>query len=243
MFPTFFIPSGLTGYALSDPVFWAKLNEASAPYLDYSTDAATITPSGTITANVSAPEALGAAIRFTDGVAGNLTWPTPVRWTGLDFSLEAWFRTTQTDLQTGVGGFYQTFMLIVSDITGQHYDYGMSISSNPTLVNFGVGVEGAVDQATEATQGRVQSASGLNDGNWHHVVGTRNSSTGTLKIYVDGALSNTKTGVHNNAVPGFSAVASGSQVDTANVDVCHLAMYARVLTDAEVLAHYNAGTA
>lgn len=40
----------------------------------------------------------------------------------------------------------------------------------------------------------VRSASALNDGNWHHLVLTRNAATGAAQVFVDGTLSASATG-------------------------------------------------
>lgn len=78
----------------------------------------------------------------------------------------------------------------------------------------------------------------LNDGNWHHLVGTVNSST--ITIYVDGvATANASAtagtyGISNTLYGG----ASGSGAFNGQID--ELAIYDGALTSTQVTTHYNA---
>lgn len=78
----------------------------------------------------------------------------------------------------------------------------------------------------------------LNDGNWHHLVGTVNSST--ITIYVDGvATANTSATAGTYGISAtLYAGASGSGAFTGQVD--EFAIYDGALTSTQVTTHYNA---
>src|SRR5206468_10664605 len=54
----------------------------------------------------------------------------------------------------------------------------------------------------------------INDGQWHHVVFTRDAVSGVVKTYVDGILNSTATGATGNKTSHFSSI--GSDVVVAN---------------------------
>ncbi len=81
------------------------------------------------------------------------------------------------------------------------------------------------------------------DGNWHHVVGTWTSG-GSISVYVDGVLQATSSSPPGTI--GSSAFASiGNQTDEPPFagDLAGAAVYTSALTSAQVLLHYQIGSA
>ena len=88
----------------------------------------------------------------------------------------------------------------------------------------------------------IQSGPGMNDGAWHHVV-TTTGPAGT-QVYVDGALAASEAGMTAGLVYGANGywkiggpATSGGASFSGGVD--NVAIYPRVLTAAEVQAHFQ----
>nr|WP_241429114.1 LamG domain-containing protein [Agrococcus sp. ARC_14] len=144
-----------------------------------------------------------------------------------ELSVEAWFRTTST--QGGkIVGFGNT-----PTGTSASYDRHIYLSGNGTIT-WGV----------HPGQVRVlQSGSGYNDGQWHHVVGTLGS--GGMTLFVDGARVGTRADT-TSAQPydGYWRVGGDNIDGWPNVNarflsgsIADVAIYDRVLTRAEVDGH------
>ncbi len=84
------------------------------------------------------------------------------------------------------------------------------------------------------------SSTGLNNGVWHHVVGTYSSAQHTAALYVDGDLVNSNT----NASSAIATTAHPFQIgarhngDTFGGSIDDVAVYDHALTAAQVAAHY-----
>jgi PKD repeat protein len=146
-----------------------------------------------------------------------------------EFSLEAWFRTTST-----AGGKIIGFG---NSNTGNSSTYDRHIYMDTSgRVLFGI---------TEINQRRtIQSGSGFNDGDYHHVVATLSPSTG-MQLYVDGVRVATRsTPVAPNYYGywrvGGDSTWSGSQWFNGRID--EVAIYPSVLTGGQVANHFAAGT-
>lgn len=83
----------------------------------------------------------------------------------------------------------------------------------------------------------------LNNNNWQYVVGTFDNATNTMRLYVNGVLDVTLTGVATPVYPGDRNlnigrwVGSGSQYFIGNISACHI--YNRALTATEVQFNFN----
>ena len=81
------------------------------------------------------------------------------------------------------------------------------------------------------------------DGNWHHVCGTYDGSTGTIKLYIDGSLVSTRTGapsstsdLSGNFIVGKSG---GSHYNNGLID--EVAIFNSAISASDVSNIYNSG--
>lgn len=83
-----------------------------------------------------------------------------------------------------------------------------------------------------------ESAAAVNNGNWHHVVLTRNAATGAVQVYLNGSFSGSATSELGVVTTAFSSI--GRIEDTGgtpvhfNGQLDEMRIYDRVLTAAEV---------
>jgi hypothetical protein len=101
--------------------------------------------------------------------------------------------------------------------------------------------------STGGTNNTVKGGGNVMDLNWHHIVGTRDPSTGSTRIYVDG----TRQSTGNKSFPtGFTSATAPMQIGwlandkygfTGRID--EVAIYNTVLPEAEIAEHYNNGLA
>ena len=122
------------------------------------------------------PGKVGANSAQFDGTSSFVVIPPVVR---TNFTVAMWVRTTNT----GTGSaWYNGMGLVDGEVTGVAADWGCSVLNS----KFAIGI-GNPDTTFYTTVN-------VNDGNWHHLVATRNSDTGMVKLYVDGVLNFTGTG-------------------------------------------------
>jgi hypothetical protein len=163
-----------------------------------------------------------------NGTAASPTVPTPG-----DFSVEAWVKTTSTSGGKIIGYGNQA--------TGSSSNYDRHLyMTNDGRLTFGV-YPGGVRT--------VQSGTGYNDGQWHHVVGTLDSSAG-MKLYVDGNLVGTDT--NTTSAQGYSGYwrvggdnlggwSSQPSSNDFNGSIDEAAVYPDALSAAQVAEHYGVG--
>jgi hypothetical protein len=150
--------------------------------------------------------------------------------TALDFTLEAWIKTSAAST-TGSQA-YQGNGILWSDVGGGASDFVMAILNNQ--LSF---FDGGSDSSANGT--RI-----LNNNQWHHIVAVRDGG-GQNKIYVDGVLDGT-TGAGNvvlSSNPNIHIGANTLDNRYFNGLIDEVAIYNRLLTDNEVLQHYQVGTA
>jgi Concanavalin A-like lectin/glucanases superfamily len=150
-----------------------------------------------------------------------------------NFSIEGWFKSTQgigtgTQWWNGAG-------LVDAETSGNFYDFGVSLRSDGRVVG---GVGHTPDVSIVSTLG------GFNNGAWHHFVFTRTQSSGALNLYVDGQPRGSATGstAPLTATPNinFGRIQPGANYYAGSLD--DVSVYTSVLTPAQVLDHYRAGT-
>ena len=96
-----------------------------------------------------------------------------------DFSISMWIKTTDTG---GTGQWYAGKGLVDGYTAANAADFGTALNGG----KFSLGL-GNPDTTLTSTVA-------VNDNTWHHVVATRQSSTGGMQIYVDGVLNTSGTG-------------------------------------------------
>jgi uncharacterized repeat protein (TIGR03806 family) len=119
---------------------------------------------------------VGTKALSADGVTGYVRIPVSIL---NDFTISLWAKTTAT---AGTGQWWAGKGLVDGEVNGSVNDFGTSLVGN----KFGFGI-GSPDTT-------ILSTSAINDGQWHHLVATRNAFNGQMKVYVDGVLQATGTG-------------------------------------------------
>ncbi len=151
-----------------------------------------------------------------------------------DLSIEFWFKSaagtgTDADWDKGAG-------LVTADVTGGGGqgadDFGVALRSDGKVI------------AGTGNKSILSSAGGYTDNQWHHVVFTREKATGSLVLYIDGAVA--ATGVDNNtasliasSVIHLGKISSGTDRNYTGV-LDEVALYNTDLTAITVTNHYNA---
>ena len=146
-----------------------------------------------------------------------------------DFTIELWFKSTQ-GIGTGTQ-WWQGAGLVDAEVAGATNDFGVSLRADGRIM---AGV-GNPDRTA-------MSATGYNDGAWHHVVMTRTRSTGVVQLYLDGSPVAGTTG-NTNALTAptnidFARIQTGGNYFAGSLD--EIALYTRALSASEVAQHYEA---
>jgi hypothetical protein len=180
------------------------------------------------TLNVAGAIAGNAAINFDKAT----DYASIARQVQDDLSIEFWFKSS-----AGIGtgpAWSDAAGLVDSDDTGpgQHKDFGVALRSDGKVV------------AGTDEKSIISSAGGYTDNQWHHVVFTREEATGSLVLYVDGAVAatgiSTNTGALNStAVIHFGKLASGTDRNYTGL-LDEVAIYNTDLSAITVTNHYNA---
>jgi hypothetical protein len=100
-----------------------------------------------------------------------------------DFSITFWVRTTK--IADAGDQWWSGMGMVDAEATGVQNDFGITLLRDKAA--FGVG-------GTDTGDVTILSATAVNDGYWHHVTATRDSTTGQMKLYVDGTLEASGTG-------------------------------------------------
>ena len=96
-----------------------------------------------------------------------------------DFTIAFWVRTTAT---ASSGQWWQGNGLVDGEVSGVANDFGVSLVGD--TIGFGLGNSDLTLTFPVA----------VNDGQWHHIVATRDQATGRMQLAVDGALRATAVG-------------------------------------------------
>ena len=135
-------------------------------------------------APISAPSYITAAmnglpvVRFNSGAGTYLSFARPVQ---DDFTIMCVFQSTQ-GLNSGTL-YYQGAGLVNGEVPGAVNDFGTCLFAN-----------GSISGGTGNPDVAVDSAAGFNNGHPHIMSLVRKRSTGSVSLYVDGALAGTTTG-------------------------------------------------
>ena len=148
------------------------------------------------------------------------------------FSVEAWIKTTSTN-----GGRILGFGNGSGQSASSTVDRQLYLGTNGKAY-FGIGTAKTV----------VASSAAVNNGAWHHVVGTYATGTNGMKLYVDGTLQGSATATPISMSGFWRAGAEGMSGWTMNPGqffdgtLDELAVYPRALTAAEVTEHHTAAS-
>ncbi len=154
-----------------------------------------------------------------------------------NFSLSIWIKTTQTYGSDGEPA-YQGAGIVAEDVPGLVNDL-VPVALAGGGIGFNTG--GTADQTLNST-------TDINDGNYHHVVVTRNETTGVKQIYIDGVLNTNQTAstglLNAPQLITIGALADASNPDPAsptssgyggfNGEMDDIQVYSRVLSSADV---------
>lgn len=145
-------------------------------------------------------------------------------------SLSFWIKTTQVGNAT---------MWLAPGVTGVESSGNGNDVFWGWITNTGrIGIQaGDVSGAT--------SSSAINDGNWHHVVLTRNATTGAVAVYVDGSLSGSATSDPGVKTTAFSDICRIGDTDGSPVyfagQLDEFAAWNRILSSTEITNLYRRG--
>ena len=151
------------------------------------------------------------AMNFTGGDSSFVEIPNPL---GNDFSISFWLNTTTTG---GTGSWWAGKGLVDGEVPGATNDFGVSlVGSN---VAFGVGNPDFT----------ITSSTAVNDGQWHHITATRNSTSGAMQLFVDGVSRASGTGpTGTHATPAslhIGNLQSGANYLVVSIDEVRLYNY------------------
>jgi len=191
------------------------------------------------------------AVQFHDGDGGSLGWLgvttlAPALWALQgSFSVSCWIKTTQT-WGNNDDPAYDGAGIVSADVNGQANDV---IPLALTGGNIGFNTGGNADDT-------LNSQTSINDGNYHHVVVTRDLISGMKIIYIDGVLDATDFGstvlldTPQKLTLGCQADAGNANVNDINEyngfdgTIDDLQIYSGILNPAEVAYLYqNRGSA
>jgi signal peptidase I len=149
------------------------------------------------------------------------------------FSVEAWVKTTSTS-----GGRILGFGNATGQTTSTTVDRQLYLA--PTgKVYFGIG----------SAKTTIPSTSAINNGAWHHVVGTYTSGPNGMKLYVDGVLQGQSSatpqsfsGYWRAGGEHLTGWAGNPNDDYFEGSLDELAVYTDVLTPAEISSHFDNAT-
>jgi hypothetical protein len=147
-----------------------------------------------------------------------------------EYSISAWVKTTLAN-----------DVFIVDQATGNNWS-GSAI----TLDMFSDGrIYGTIFWSGEPEYDRAEGSTPINNGNWHHTAFTW-KRTGSLKVYVDGALDGSLSSSGNYANSptnnlSINSNADGSFAKGRNVNIDEVGIWNKELSASEITSLYNAG--
>lgn len=214
----------LAADATGHPVGWWPLNQTTGTTV---TDA-----SGTgNTANASGATWTGSSASFTGAGGQGVVTNGPVVNTASSFSVSAWAQLNSTGTWQDVAaqdGTNDSGFELQYDVTDSAWAFSRTATdtTNPT----GIKAHGTTKPST---------------GTWYHLVGTYNSSTGAMTLYVNGAAAGTATDSTPFTSSGGFTIGRGqynaSATDWLNGQAANVQAYNRVLSASEVSALYSGG--
>ncbi|MFD0685144.1 LamG-like jellyroll fold domain-containing protein [Actinomadura fibrosa] len=226
-------PGPYSGEISADgPSAYWRLGESSGPAYDYAGSNDLTLGSGTTRGQAGAVTGdADRAVTFngtSNGTSGSGSAAAPQT-----FSVEAWVKTTSTSGGKIIG--------YGNSATGLSSSYDRQLY----LTNDGRAVFGVYPGSVKT----IQSGTGLNNGQWHHVVGTLDADAG-LKLFVDGQQVAADATVKSaQAYSGYWRVGGDNLSGWTNKPTSNflngtldeVAVYPRALSAAEAARHYGLG--
>ncbi|MGB9714852.1 MAG: LamG-like jellyroll fold domain-containing protein, partial [Thermodesulfovibrionales bacterium] len=216
----------------SEMLHYWKLDEGSQPYTDfYGSSNATCSNCPTAVTGI-----VDGAQRFSSSNRVNVADDSTFDWTASDsFSIEFWMKTEASSTCSG------TQVIIGRDdvSTPLHWWVGCWDGGKAGFVLRDKNNNIAILNYSNP------SAKDITDGEWHHIVAIRDSSTNEVSLYVDGVKEASTTTVYTGDFDSTANINIGwlntgsYYYFVGNID--EVAVYNRALTDSEVLQHYNDG--
>ncbi|MEO5996451.1 MAG: LamG-like jellyroll fold domain-containing protein [Chitinophagaceae bacterium] len=188
---------------------------------------------GTLNSTTAAPDRFGVAGAATDFIQGVSSGKLPLELVtplSNDFSLGYWFKTTMT--ANNSSQWYGGNAMVDAEVCGGTTDWGTALIDGGKVC-FGIGNPDIT----------IKSTNNYNDGNWHFVTITRNKTSATISLYVDGALvaSTPGTTPASLVTPTFVGLGinpcNSSPMYTGILD--DIVAYNRELSNTEVITLYN----
>ena len=161
---------------------------------------------------------------------------------GIDDYMEI---TDQTGFDFGSGSFsVSAWISTVATTSGGNGRDDILAKGDPTISGFAISMETNSAAFWVGRSGELFGSSRLNDGQWHHIVGTRNDS-GSIALYVDGLLD--LSGDNNENVDTSTSLFIGKH-GTTNASyfdglIDEVTIFNRALSDGEIKAIFDAGSA
>ena len=205
------------------PSGWWRLNQTSGTTV---TDS-----SGTgNTASATGVTWSGGAASFAGTTGQQIATNGPVLDTAASFSVSAWVNLASTANAS------QTFVSQSGSVDSAFFlkytsgNWGFTMPESDT---------------TSPPSARATAPASSPVGTWTHLVGTYNSSTGTLTLYVNGSAAATATNTTpfaaNGALDIGRSLFNGAAADLVDGSVSDVQVYPRVLSSSEVTGLYQAG--
>jgi hypothetical protein len=149
-----------------------------------------------------------------------------------NFTIQAWIKTSEV----GYGPqHYKLLYIMASECGGGADDWGFGVNNSGKLA-FGAGR----NDATHATPDNV------NTNTWVNVAASRTKSTGHIRLYINGVFKTIGTGNSGNSLTcsadGNTWIGNGQDAPayTFGGSIGSVLAYTGVLSDADILANYNA---
>ena len=146
---------------------------------------------------------------------------------GGSFTLEGWINTSSAATQQRV---------FFKGDGGGGQSYSLMVNSGKAHVRFDDGSGGR----------QAESAESVNDGAWHHIAGVFDNAANTLKIYIDGTLAATTTGITGSPVQAsqpldIGGISTGTVANSQyfNGQLDDLRVWNTARTDAEISSNYQ----
>ena len=148
-----------------------------------------------------------------------------------DFTLQAWVKTTTS--RTGTKP-WEGLPIIYADLNqAPNLDFSTAV------------LNGKFSFSTGPSDETIQSTSSIDDGQWHHVVATREKSTGTISVYVNGALENTLVTTNTESLITPTDIYIGGQLTDNRFfkgNIKEVAVWTSTISSNGVAALYNSGS-